>query len=100
VRVFDLRAGESTDRGSLLASSLSSHSQHVRSISFCRSRGELLASASYDGTIKVWDLRARVPLYTLTGHEGKVLSVDWVGATTSLVSGGADKKLLHWTGQE
>jgi len=96
VRVFDLRAGESTDRGSLLASSLASHAQHVRSIAFCRGRGELLASASYDGTVKVWDLRARVPLHTLTGHEGKVLSVDWVGDTTDLVSGGADKKLLHW----
>ena len=34
-----------------------------------------LCSASFDQTIKIWDIRSTVPLYTLAAHEGKVLCV-------------------------
>ena len=34
-----------------------------------------LVSGSYDQTVKVWDVRSTVPLYTLAAHDGKVLCV-------------------------
>ncbi|BBN04273.1 ribosome biogenesis protein [Marchantia polymorpha subsp. ruderalis] len=51
-----------------------------------------LLSASHDGTIKVWDTRAKVPLYTVEAHKDKVLCADW-WKEDCIVSGGADSKL-------
>jgi len=44
-----------------------------------------LCSASYDQTIKIWDMRSAVPLHTIAAHEGKVLCVT-VGPGEPLVS--------------
>lgn len=52
-----------------------------------------MVSASHDGTAKLWDLRAAIPLHTLEGHGDKVLAAAW--ASPSLVAtGGADCQLL------
>jgi ribosome biogenesis protein YTM1 len=57
-----------------------------------------LASASHDGTVKVWDSRSTVPLATLSHHKDKALCVAWLGPLASglLASGGADAKLLSY----
>ena len=54
-----------------------------------------LVSASYDHTIKVWDIRSAVPLYTIAAHEGKVLCVT-VGPSGEIVSGGTDGKVKRY----
>jgi WD40 repeat protein len=55
------------------------------------------ASASYDGKVKLWDLRSSIPLHTISAHSDKALSVAFhpnaAGVSTCLVSGGADKQL-------
>lgn len=58
----------------------------------------MFASASHDGTVKVWDVRAVSPLYTINRESGvsrgddKVFGVAWDNEI-GLVSGGEDKKL-------
>lgn len=52
-----------------------------------------VATASHDGTAKLWDLRTSIPLHTLESHTDKVLSAAWVGADL-LATGGADCKLF------
>ena len=37
--------------------------------------GRLLASASWDKTVRLWDVSTRQPLATLTGHEQLIMSV-------------------------
>jgi ribosome biogenesis protein YTM1 len=49
------------------------------------------ASSSYDNTIKLFDIRATVPLHTITSHRDKVLTVEWYG--DCILSGGADSQL-------
>jgi hypothetical protein len=45
------------------------------------------ASGSYDGTVKVWDLRSHIPLHTLVAHPGaKVLSVDFHAVDPALLA--------------
>mmetsp|Transcript_21850 Transcript_21850/g.38993 ORF Transcript_21850/g.38993 Transcript_21850/m.38993 type:complete len:493 (-) Transcript_21850:57-1535(-) len=67
----------------------------------------LLVTASYDCTVKLWDIRSNVPLATEKRHREKVLCVDFCtlpedAVTTGdglvsqvpMVSGGADCKLV------
>jgi ribosome biogenesis protein YTM1 len=51
-----------------------------------------IASASHDGTVRLWDLRTPVPLATMTQHSDKALALCWWGSNT-LASGGADCKV-------
>jgi len=52
-----------------------------------------LASACYDGTVRLWDVRSTVPLHQLNVHDGKALSLTWDGAER-VASGGSDAKIL------
>uniref|UniRef100_A0A0D6R405 Ribosome biogenesis protein WDR12 homolog n=1 Tax=Araucaria cunninghamii TaxID=56994 RepID=A0A0D6R405_ARACU len=51
-----------------------------------------LISASFDGTLKLWDVRSQMPLITLEAHQDKVLCADW-WKVDSVVTGGNDSKL-------
>lgn len=45
------------------------HTQHITSIQFEANR---LVSASYDKTVKVWDIRATKCIHTMEGHEDQI----------------------------
>lgn len=52
-----------------------------------------MASASHDGSAKLWDLRAAIPLHTLEAPGAdKLLCAGWVGPS-ALATGGADCRL-------
>ena len=74
---------------------LEGHTDAVTSLSFAVSDGNILASASRDGTINLWDVGTR----TLTGalHAGEVgsLSLSPDGALLASASGG-DKAVKLW----
>ncbi|CAM6030064.1 unnamed protein product [Sphagnum balticum] len=71
---------------------LSSHKSWISACKWHSSSIHHLLSASYDGTIKLWDTRSKVPLHTLQAHKDKVLSADW-WKEDSIISGGADAQL-------
>jgi len=54
-----------------------------------------LASGSYDGTVKVWDLLTGTAKSTLTGHTREVTSVAW-GQKGELASGSYDDTVKVW----
>lgn len=58
-----------------LTNTLAGHSEDVRSLAISPD-GKTLASGSFDGTIKVWNLPEGKLLYTLTGHSqaGEIVS--------------------------
>jgi ribosome biogenesis protein YTM1 len=78
--------------GPLVRQSLVSHRAWVSAVHWRPHSEHILLSASHDGTVKVWDIRATIPLATLQAHEDKVLAArfDHSGA---IYSGGADSKL-------
>ncbi len=67
----------------------SSHTDWISSVAWHPTSEHHVVSASYDTTLKLWDIRASIPLHTLEGHTEKVLCVAWSGPN-AMVSGGAD----------
>jgi formylglycine-generating enzyme len=73
------------------------HQGAVCGLSF-RPDGELLVSASADGTVRLWNTQRETPVLeaTLTGHGGKVTSVAFLPGGEMVASGGVDGTVRLW----
>ncbi len=58
--------------------------------------GKRLASASADGTVRVWDSESGQETLTLKGHAGQVYSVAFSPDGQRLASAGQDKTVKVW----
>lgn len=86
IRLYDPRSTE----GSLCKSTFTSHSLWVSAVSWSSHNEYLFVSGSYDHSVKMWDTRSpKAPLYDISGHQDKVLCVDWSNPKY-IVSGGSD----------
>ncbi len=75
---------------------LSGHTETAYDVTFSP-RGDLVASASFDRSIKVWKTSDGSLVGTLEGHEGKVLAITFSPDGGTILSGSEDKTLRLWT---
>lgn len=68
------------------------HKGWVSAVRWCPQQANMLASASYDGAVRLWDVRSSAPLHTVSTHEGKALCLAWDGADR-IASGGSDAQM-------
>ncbi|ORY04338.1 WD40 repeat-like protein [Basidiobolus meristosporus CBS 931.73] len=61
--------------------------------------GLYLASSSYDGTIKIWSADTWKLIKSLSGHEGKVMSVDIAADGNLIASTGFDRTFKLWANE-
>ena len=80
--------------GYLERNTLKGHSRAVESVNFSPD-GQTLASASWDGTVKLWDLEGR-ELQTLEGHSISVISVSFSPDGQTLASASRDGTVKLW----
>ncbi|NEO97434.1 MAG: hypothetical protein F6K58_01705 [Symploca sp. SIO2E9] len=73
---------------------LKGHQSWVSRVSFSQD-GEMIASASADGTIKLWSHKGK-EIKTLTGHSNWIYSVTFSPDDKLIASAGADKTIKLW----
>uniref|UniRef100_A0A3B3CDK6 Notchless protein homolog 1 n=1 Tax=Oryzias melastigma TaxID=30732 RepID=A0A3B3CDK6_ORYME len=74
---------------------MTGHSALVNEVLFSPDT-RLLASASFDKSVKIWDGRTGKYLMSLRGHVGSVYQVAWSADSRLLVSGSSDSTLKVW----
>ncbi|RWS31379.1 microtubule binding protein YTM1-like protein [Leptotrombidium deliense] len=86
IRLWDPRSEE----GTLVKAAFTNHTGWVSSVCWSTTNEHLFISGSYDNCVKLWDRRSQVaPLFDLTGHNDKVLAVDWSNPKF-VISGASD----------
>src|SRR5204862_53347 len=102
----DLLASGSADRtvklweprtGKVLQTLKGQHTDIVRAVAFAPDQ-KTLASASVDRTVRLWDLATGTTTHTLTGHTGRVESLEFSpdGKTLATGGGGGDTSIKLW----
>ncbi|PSK83067.1 WD domain G-beta repeat uncharacterized protein [Murinocardiopsis flavida] len=74
---------------------LTGHDRPVMSVAFSP-KGTTLATASGDGTARLWDTESGAATTTLTGHDEPVRAVAFDPDGTTLATGGADHATRLW----
>ena len=97
VRLWDVRTDQTTN--SLVTDSVfrPSHRAWVSQVQWSEKKPYQVLSTSHDGTLKVWDIRAALPLHTVRtcSKEDKVLALTMgdVNEETMVFTGGSDCQL-------
>ena len=78
-----------------LKATLEGHTDIVWSVAF-RPNGVMLASASWDRTIRLWNVNTGRLLHTLTGHTNDIMSVAFSLDGQTLASGSWDGTIRLW----
>ncbi|KAF8923033.1 hypothetical protein BGZ58_003444, partial [Dissophora ornata] len=86
--VFDVQTGERIKR-------FKGHTSFVNSCSPARRGPELLASGSDDGTVKIWDLRAKTAVESFESQY-QITSVSFSDAGDLVFAGGIDNNIAAW----
>jgi ribosome assembly protein 4 len=80
------------------------HKQYITSLAWeplhlNEGRGERLITSSKDGTCKIWNVRTRQSLVTLSGHVDSVEAVRW-GGEGFIYTASRDRTIKVWTAKD
>lgn len=87
----DLPSGDAT----IPSKRLEGHSGFVQDVALS-SDGDYAVSASWDRSLRLWDMRTGEALHKFCGHTRDVLSVAIAPNNRQIVSGGRDNKIMVW----
>lgn len=96
--------GGASSGGEPLWAKPQAHRQYISSLAWeplhlNQGRGERIVTASKDGTCKIWNVRTRQALVTLSGHTDAVEAVKW-GGEGFLYTASRDRTIKVWTAKE
>lgn len=83
-------------RGEVIGSTMTGHTDLIHGYAVSPD-GEQVATASFDGTVRVWNTQTGAPEGApLAGHSGRVLFVTYSPDGKTLATGGTDGKVILW----
>ena len=90
-------------KGTPMGDPLRAHSQCITSISWepmhCNINCNRFASASKDGTIRIWDATLRKIIMVLSQHTGPIMCVKW-GGDGFIYTASRDKTIKVWDAKD
>ncbi|XP_043560145.1 gem-associated protein 5 [Chiloscyllium plagiosum] len=80
----------------LILGELAGHTERVTGFTFCQHLGlvDICASASDDGTVKVWDIQTKNVLQEHSAHQSPITAVHWSPLKKELVVSGDEKGIV------
>jgi ribosome biogenesis protein len=98
IRLWDIRTNEAAAETSLVSDSTlkPSHKAWVSSVRWSPKNPFVLSSTSHDGTLKLWDIRSSLPLYTVRAHGVGEKSLCSVHGDDVIYSAGTDCSIKHY----
>jgi ribosome biogenesis protein len=98
IRLWDIRTNEAAAETSLVSDSTlkPSHKAWVASVRWSPKNPYLLSSTSHDGTLKLWDIRSSLPLYTVRVHAKGEKSLCSVYGDDVIYLAGTDRSIKHY----
>mmetsp|Transcript_16372 Transcript_16372/g.33463 ORF Transcript_16372/g.33463 Transcript_16372/m.33463 type:complete len:593 (+) Transcript_16372:61-1839(+) len=80
------------------------HKQYISALAWeplhlNQGRGERIVTASKDGTCKIWNVRTKQSLVTLSGHTDSIEAVKW-GGEGFIYTASRDRTIKVWTAKE
>lgn len=95
LQILDLRSPDLT-RSALTAKK--GHTDAINALAFNPRSEFLVATASADRTVGIWDIRnVKEKVHTLVGHNDAVTSLAWNPKEPSILgSGGYDRRVMFW----
>jgi ribosome assembly protein 4 len=96
--------GKGSSIGEPIWAKSQAHRQYISSLAWeplhlNEGRGERIITASKDGTCKIWNVRTRTTLVTLSGHTDAVEAVKW-GGEGFIYTASRDRTIKVWTAKD
>jgi WD40 repeat protein len=77
--------------------SLEEHGKAVYGAAFFGKEAEYnVATCCFDQKVRVFDMRDRIVVQTLTGHQDDIIGIDYCNETKQLITGSDDGTMLGW----
>ena len=95
LQIVDVRS-QVSDQAAVVAKN--GHTDSINSLAFNPAAEYLIATASADKTIGIWDIRnLKEKVHTLEGHQDAVTSVSWHPQEAGILgSGSYDRRIVFW----